>query len=133
MNETKVEKKVKTKVFVYKGVLGIQSDIKSEGLLNNPANDGQLGFVLDASKVEFQQEAIDWLKKVKPSSDDFGGVDVFKTNEGMIVFSWLGGPLRLCMNQSEIDGSSNYHPELLTATEGVEAPEAFKIFVDSKK
>jgi len=124
---------VKTQVFVYKGVLGIQSSPQSVGLLNKPMEKDQLGFVMDASKVEFQQMAIDWLSKVPRSSDCIGNVDVFKANDGMVVFSWFGGPLQMMENPKDHSGSRDYKPELLEPTEGVEAPEDFKARIDKKR
>lgn len=123
---------MKTQVFVYKGVLGIESSPDAEGVINKPTEKGQLGFVCDASKVELQQEAVDWLKKVKPSSDCIGDVDVFKANSGMVIFAWLGGPSKVCMDHEKVEGSRDYKPELLTATEGVEVPDKFKEYVEAE-
>lgn len=121
---------MKTKVFVYKDALGIESSCNADGLLNRPMEKNQLGFVCDASKVEFQQEAVDWLKKVKQSSNCIGDVNVFKSDNGMVIFAWLGGPSKVCMNIEGVKGSRDYKPELLTATKDVEVPYSFKVFVD---
>lgn len=120
---------MKTKVFDYKGFVGIQSAPNAEGLLNDPMQPGQLGFVADASKCEFSQGAIDLLREIKKSHDDIGDVDVFQAGE-MVVFAWLGGPLKVLSPKWEVSGSSSYAPELLTATDGVEPSDEFKQFVD---
>lgn len=122
---------MKTKVFEYRGFVGIQSLPNAEGLLNDPTQPGQLGFVADASKCEFSQSAIDLLKQVKKSHDDIGDVDVFQAGDGMVVFAWMGGPLKVLSPKWDVSGSSSYAPELLTATDGVEPSDEFKQFIDT--
>lgn len=36
---------MRTQVFTHKGYVGIMSDVQAEGLLNNPSQPGELGFV----------------------------------------------------------------------------------------
>jgi hypothetical protein len=122
---------MRTQVFQHKGILGIQSDFQAEGLLNDPSQPGQLGFVVNADFVDVQPEALELLKKVKPSHDDIGDVDVFQSNDGVVVFAWLGGNLR-AMNPDVIQGSNSYHPELLKTSENVVAPQEFIDFVESE-
>lgn len=122
---------MKTKIFEYKGFMGIESAPDAEGLLNDPMQPGQLGFVTDASKCEFSQAAIDILKQVKKSHDDIGDVDVFKAGDGMVIFSWFGGPLKILSPKWDVSGSSTYSPELLEATEGIEPTDKFKEFIDA--
>lgn len=121
---------MKTQIFEYKGFIGIQSAPDAEGLLNDPTQPGQIGFVADASKCEFSQKAIDLLKEVKKSGDDLGDVDVFKASDDMVVFGWLGGPLKVLSPKWDVSGSSSYEPGLLKATEGVEPSDSFKQFID---
>jgi len=120
---------MKTQVFSHKGIIGIQSDYKAEGLLNDPTQPGQLGFVVDADQVEIQPEALELLKKVKRSGDDIGDVDVFSADGGKVIFAWLGGPMR-AMDHNEVEGSSSYDASLLKATEGVTPPKDFVDFVN---
>jgi len=122
---------MRTQVFQHKGILGIQSDFEAEGLLNDPSQPGQLGFVVNADFVDIQPEALELLKKVKPSHDDIGDVDVFQASDGVLVFSWLGGNLR-AMNPDVIQGSNSYHPELLKTSDNVVTPQEFIDFVESE-
>jgi len=122
---------MRTQVFQHKGILGIQSDFEAEGLLNDPSQPGQLGFVVNADFVDIQPEALELLKKVKPSHDDIGDVDVFQASDGVLVFSWLGGNLR-AMNPDVIQGSNSYHPELLKTSDNVVTPQEFIDFLESE-
>jgi hypothetical protein len=122
---------MRTQVFQHKGILGIQSDFEAEGLLNDPSQPGQLGFVVNADFVDIQPEALALLKNVKPSHDDIGDVDVFQANDGVVVFSWLGGNLR-AMNPEVAQGSNSYHPELLKTSDNVVTPQEFVDFVESE-
>lgn len=123
---------MRTKVFAYKGYIGIMSDMDTEGLINDPAQPGQMGFVLNANFVDISPEALELLKQIPKSGDDIGDVDVFKADDDTIVFAFFGGPLRvLNPNNTNISGSSEYDPSLLTPTEGVEVDESFKDYIDS--
>lgn len=121
---------MRTTVFEYKGVVGIKSDVHAEGLLNSPLNKGQLGFVVDAKYVDIQPLALEILRKIRKSGDDIGDVDVYKTENDQIIFSWLGGPLKVLIHE-EVSGSNSYDPSLLTACDTVETPEDFKKFVEN--
>lgn len=122
---------MKTKVFSHRGIIGIQSSYTADGLLNDPTQPGQLGFVADASQVEIHPEALELLKKVKRSHDDIGDVDVFGASDGKVIFAWLGGPMR-ALNPEEVEGSSSYDASLLKSTDGVETPQDFINFVNSE-
>ena len=121
---------METRVFAYKGVIGIQSDPKSDALIAKPENGG-IGCVADASKVKFSKDAVDLLKTIKKGSDDLGDVDVFKANDGTVVFGWMGNYLRVVVPK-ESEGSREYDPSLLAPTDGVEPTDEFKEFVDNK-
>lgn len=120
---------MRTQVFAYKNIIGIQSNVKAEGLLNDPLQQGQLGFAVNAKFVDIQPEALELLKQIKRSGDCIGDVDVFQSENG-IVFSWLGGPLQY-LNPSKVTGSRDYNPSLLVANNEVVIPEKFKKFIDS--
>lgn len=122
---------MRTKVFAHKGVVGIMSDINAEGLLNNPTDDGQLGFVVNAEFVDIQPEALEILKTIPKSHDSLGDVDIFQASRGMVVFSWLGGHLAIIHPTSGITGSREYNPSLLTPCDTVETDPDFARFVDS--
>jgi hypothetical protein len=127
---------VRTQVFAYKGFVGIKSDVKAEGLINDPMKPGQLGFVVNAASVDIQPEALDLLKQVKKSGDDIGEVDVFESSDKLeadkvVVFAWLGGPLKLLNpSDSECTGSSTYNAALLKSSPKVETPQDFIEAID---
>lgn len=120
---------MRTQVFTHKGYIGIMSDVKAEGLLNNPAQPGQLGFVVDANSVDIQPEALELLKTIKKGSDSLGDVDVFSAGD-KVVFSWLGGPLSL-INPKNATGSRDYNPSILKSNVDVKPTEEFIEAVDS--
>jgi len=122
---------MRTIIFCHKGIVGIQSSPKAEGLLNKPLDKGQLGFVVDASYVDVQPEALELLKKVPGSGDDLGEVDVFKSSDGVTALSWLGGPLK-AFKPDEITSSNDYQVNLLTPCENVETPQSFIDFVEKE-
>lgn len=122
---------MRTKVFAYNGFIGIQSIHTAEGLLNDPTQIGQLGFVVDAKFVDISPDALELLKKVSKSHDDIGDVDVFGASDDMVIFAWLGSNLRI-IDPENCEGSRDYDASLLTAcTEPIEVPEDFKKVVDA--
>lgn len=120
---------MKTQVFTHKNYIGISSDLEAEGLVNNPANPGELGFVVDAEFVDIQPEALELLKKIPKSRDAIGDIDVFKASDDKVIFSWMGGPLN-AFNIDEAEGSRDYDPSLLTANPDVKPDESFVKFID---
>lgn len=118
---------MKTKVFAHRGIIGIDSSPEAN-LVAHPGG-GNIGCVADATEVEISAEALTALKKVKRSHDDIGDVDVFKAGDGKVIFAWLGGYRRI-VDPSRAEGSRTYDPSMLTATEGIEAPEDFKAAAD---
>jgi hypothetical protein len=123
--------RIRTQVFAHKGVVGIQSDFGADGLLNDPSKPGQMGFVVDAAHEDIHPDALEVLKKVNKSADDIGDVDVFKTDDGRVIFAWMGGPLAIIRSDSGQTGSNSYDPSLLTANESVVADPKFVNFVDA--
>jgi len=120
---------MRTSVFTYKGYIGIESDVKAEGLLNDPSQPGQLGFVVDANSVDIQPEALELLKAIKKGRDSLGDVDVFSAGD-KVIFGWLGGPLRL-IDPKNTTGSRDYNPSLLKSNSDVKTPEDFIKAVDT--
>lgn len=121
--------KVRTQVFAYKGIVGIQSDFEAEGIINDMSDPNQLGFVIDAKYVDIQPEALNLLKKIKKNKGCIGDINVSKSGK-RVIFSFFGGPLAI-IDPKLSEGSSDYHPELLKATNGVETPEDFKNHIDN--
>ena len=114
----------------YVGCIGFNPNLKIEevtdpiklehlspALLNNPLSPSQL-YVLNADECQFNQEALDILSKVKRGNNDIGDIDLFKTDEGKKIISWLGGPLALISSQSE--GSNLYDYEVIKSIKPVE-------------
>ena len=107
---------MRTKVYAYRGIIGVESDPKAEGLLNDPTKPGQLGYVVDAKFVDVSKQALALLKTIPKSRDDIGDMDVYAADSGMVVFCWLGGSRVMLNPASGISGSSTYDPSLLKAT-----------------
>jgi hypothetical protein len=120
---------MRTQVFTHKGYIGIMSDVKAEGLLNNPSQPGQLGFVVDANSVDIQPEALELLNKIKKGHDSLGDIDVFSAGD-KVVFSWLGGPLSL-IDPKSATGSRDYNTSTLKSNSSVKPTEDFIKAVDS--
>ncbi len=119
----------KTKIFAYKGYVGIQSTPDAEGMIAKPEG-GNFGCVVDADKAEISTEALELLKKVKRGRSSLGDIDVFQADDKMIILGWIGGYLN-AFKPSDVEGSREYKPELLKATEDVEIPVEFKTYIDS--
>jgi hypothetical protein len=120
---------MRTQVFTHKGYIGIMSDVKAEGLINNPSQPGQLGFVVDASFVDIQPEALEILKQIKKGRDSLGDIDVFQAGD-KVVFSWLGGQLNL-LDPKRVSGSRDYNPSTLKSNSEVKPPQDFIDAVDN--
>jgi len=121
---------MRTKIFEYKGYIGIQSAVDAEGLLNDPTKSGELGFVLDAAFVDIHPRALKLLMTIPKSGDDIGDFDVYKADDGRVILGWLGGPLKM-FRPEEVSGSSVYSPELLKSDKTVECDPKFIKYIDS--
>jgi len=129
-------------VFAYKSVIGINAiEIDSneengynvsDAIINDITQPGQLGCVADASKCDFSQEAIDLLKKVKPSRDAIGDVDIYKDSTGSVIFAWLGTPMHMIDTSDDVSGSRDYDISALDNVVVVpnNPPENFIVAVD---
>lgn len=120
---------MRTKVFAYKGWVGIESDIKAEGLLNDPMKKGQLGFVLDAEFVDISPEALELLKEVPKSMDSIGEVDIISARDNQVWFMWLGGHKKM-FKPHQISASRDYAPSLIKVTKEVGIDPAFIKAID---
>lgn len=116
-----------TKVFIYKGIVGIQSEETSDAIITKPGG-GSLGCVCDADKVKISKEALEALKKIPQGNDGLGEIDVFKSGD-KTIFGWLGGYIK-AFNPNNIETSRDYDPNLLKSSEDVEIPKEFMEFVD---
>lgn len=120
---------MKTKVFAHKGIIGISSDENADGVIAKFGN-GNIGCVCDASQVEISKEAFDLLLTIPRGRDSLGDIDVFKANDGMVIFAWLGGYLKV-LDPKKIQASREYNPKLLNITDGVITTKDFISFVDN--
>ena len=119
---------MKTKVFIYKGVIGIQSSPAATGIITK-AGLGNLGCVFDAAHIEISEEALIALKSLPKEKGTFGEIEVFKSGD-KVVFGWLGG-YRRAFIPSKMGTSINYNPSLLKSHKDIEIPKDFKDYVDS--
>jgi hypothetical protein len=119
---------MRTKVFAYKGIVGIESSYNAKGLINDPSQPGQLGFVVDANFVDISKEALDILKTIKRSLDDMSDIDIFKSKDA-VCFCWVGGA-KTAIDPERHTGSNSYNAYLITKTCEIEVPEDFKTFID---
>jgi len=120
---------MRTKIFAYKGIVGIQSGPDAENMVAKPEN-GNLGCVLEAQGIDISPEALELLKSIPRGRDGLGEVDVFQAGD-KIIFGWLGGYMKAILPE-QCETSRDYNPSLLNSTEGVEAPEDFRKFVDEQ-
>lgn len=122
---------MRTKIFSYRGIVGIKSDPKAEGLVNDPDGPNQMGYVLDASHIDVSQEALDILKNIKKGTSSFAEIDVFKDNSGRVILGFFGGPL-VMIHPTETEASRDYEPTLLDGVAKLvpnEPPEDFRVVV----
>lgn len=122
---------MRTTVFAHKGLIGIQSAPDAEGMLNKPLDPGQFGFVVDASYVDVSPEALELLKRIPKSDDALGDIDVFKADDGKVIFGWIGSPMTVVDPATVVSGSRDYDATLLTANPKVITEPGFIEFVDS--
>ncbi len=117
----------KTKVFAYKGMIGIECDPESDALIAKPGN-GNIGCVCDASKIDISEDALKLLRQIKRGRHSLGEIDVYKTND-LVIFGWLGGYLK-AFKPHNVETSREYDPSVLKHTENVEIPQQFIDWVD---
>lgn len=120
---------MRTQVFTYKGILGVQTSLKAEGLLNDPKDKSQLGWVFNAKHIDIQPEALQVLKRIKRDSGDLGEIDIFETENRDVIFAWVGGKKRI-FDPDNITGSSTYDPDLIKRTVAFKTPKDFVKYVD---
>ena len=120
---------MRTQVFSHKNYIGIQSDVNTDGLLNDPKQKGQLGLVIDLSFVDVSDTALKLLKKIKKNHGSLGDIMIFSSGETSI-FSWIGYTIRvLDVNRCEAD--RDYNPSLIKTTVANNPPENFIKYIDS--
>jgi hypothetical protein len=120
---------MRTKVFAYKGIVGIDSTYDTEGLINDPLNQDQVGFMLDADYLDITQEAIDLLKTIQVVQDEMASIAIFKAADDKVYFGWMGG-CKLAIDPKKYKGDNSYDASLLTKVCKIIVPEEFKTFTD---
>ena len=122
---------MKTKIFEYKGYVGIESHPNADGVIACPKKSNQnLGYVVKAKSVKISPSALIVLKTIKKSHDAIGDIDIFSSNEGVIV-SWIGGNKKL-INPNIHEGSSSYDASLIVNTDkSILPPQDFIDYIDS--
>lgn len=137
---------MRTKIFAYKGVIGIKSALTADGIVNNPEENGLVFnerghvmldenkqkiripvFLVRASCVDISPEALDLLKKIKKGKEPIGEVMSYKAGE-VDIFGWTGGPLKIL--SSKVLGDVNYNPSILKSTNGVIIEKSLIAYVD---
>jgi hypothetical protein len=147
-----------TLVYAYKGIIGIKSAQDCEGLVNDPNDYNGMLYIINAENVKFSADAIELLKKIPCGKDSIGDVMSYKvTTDNMTLFGFKGGPVRVIgrirpANPKELEkikrekkkedkesdepvffntyGDSNFRPELLKPTEGIEPDKSFINYVN---
>lgn len=113
----------KTRIFEYKGYVGIDGGTK---LINDPNDVSQLGCIVDLNEVEISKEALAILKSLPKGHDDLGDIMCFGK-----TFAWLGGIRKVIRPDIPLEGDSDYTPSLLEKyVTDVEPTEEFKKFID---
>ena len=119
---------MKIKVFSYKGFIGVESSPECEGIIAHPKFTN-IGVVCKADSVEFSASAVELLKSIPKGHDSLGDINIFKTIDGEIVFSWLGGYC-VFIDSKKSQFSRDCDTSLFKPTEGVAIPDNFKAAVD---
>lgn len=120
---------MKTRIYVYKGVIGIQG---GDTFLHQQSGPDETPCCMVAgSEVELSREAYDLILQIPKSNKGYGDFDVFRTGDQGVVVAWVGKKERMVIARESF-GSRMFNPSLLEqfVVEGVEPPEAFTTFVD---
>lgn len=96
---------MRTKIFAYKGVVGIQSGPDAEQIMAKPGG-GNLGCVFNAEGVDISPEALGLLNNIPRGRDSLGEIDVFQAGDKVIV-GWLGGYLK-AFNPKNVETSREF-------------------------
>lgn len=129
---------MKTRIFTYKGWLGIESSPEAEGLVAKPGN-GNMGCVLRTDCVEITPEAKQVFNNAKREGGSFApfmltthkgaGVEHGKSSVG-----WLGGYLQACEFADVLIGRDcdKKAVEYMIEVADMEIPSEFKQLVDKE-
>lgn len=131
---------MKTKIFMYKGWIGVQSSPDSDGLIAKPGG-GNLGVVIRTDACEITPEAKKVFKDCRREGGSFAPFMLTKHEgqatgaHGRSSFGWLGGYLNAAPI-SEVKIGRDCDKEALSdmvEVENMEIPEDFKTFIDEQE
>jgi hypothetical protein len=122
---------MRTQIFAYKGFIGILSNSNSEGIINDPILQDSRGFSVDVKGIDISKEALGLLKKMKGHAGKDGELDIFKTADNIIIFSWLGGEYKIIDPKKSSFSLENDSSLFTPLDEGPEPPEEFINFINS--
>lgn len=123
---------MRTQIFVYKGLLCINSEPGADGMIASPATSpGNIGCTVEADKIDVSPEALTVLKGLRKVGGSFASIMCWGVNDGKSYFGWLGG-FKQVIDPKDLEGDRDYKPSLLTPTE-FEIPKEFSDFIDHGK
>lgn len=128
---------MKTKIFAYNGVLGIDTNVDVEGLINDPKDGHQLGMVIRTDAIEITKEAKEYIKGAERERGSFAPMMLTKHADpsdkfGKSSFGIMGFG-KSAIKRENITIGRDCEISILEdmiETE-IEIPEDFKNFVDS--
>lgn len=130
--------KVKTKIFTYKGWIGIQSSENSEGLIAKPGG-GNMGVVLSTSACEITPEAKAVFKNAGREGGSFASFMLTEhagapSEHGKSSIGWLGGYLNAApFSAVKLGRDCNKSVlEDMTEVADMEIPIEFMDFIDKQ-
>jgi hypothetical protein len=130
---------MKTRIYAYKNVLGVDTNVEVEGLINDPKSSGQLGMVIRTDAVEITPSAKEMLRNAKREGGSFAPIMLTKhanpDEHGKSSFGVLGFGKAVFSKDDLAIGRECDKSVLDDMTEiGEEqVPEDFKAFVDSNR
>lgn len=139
--KTTEDKPTRTKIFLYKGVFGIESSAKSEGIIARPVN-GNLGVVVNTAGCDITPEAKKVLENASREGGSFAPFMLTKhsgpgTEHGKSSFGWLGGYMQACSpNEVQLgrDCSKEVLADMVTMdVNDMMLPKSFVEYVNKKQ
>ena len=115
---------MRTKVFAYKGIIGIKSYAETI-FLNDPQACKM--FLVDANTVDISPEALALLKKLKKGDASIADIMSYKAGDTK-VFGWSETLVKIITKAVVADKC--YNPDMLKAVMGVQIEKSFMAYVD---
>lgn len=118
--DDKKEKPTKTKIFAYKGILGMISAPGCPGIIAAPGKGGSLGIVIEAKHCDITPEAKAMFGHARRESGSFAGIQL--TGGDNPCIGWIGG-YNLACKQIEIEIGRDCDKSTLDKMNLVEVPD----------